>query len=159
MKNYFFNLIFPLIHLSCKQVSPITESSLDSNSLPPFEKGGFASDSDHLDYFQCQDAGYIFNRLESPAKGRCTKIPVAQSYQCNAESIHHKFKSVGVDLPLIFINESYKLEEFADFDIDQCGEVNGFPIVILIRKEIEESSDLSFEVKSLCKKDSPACLK
>jgi hypothetical protein len=159
MRKDHFSLLLSFALHCCKQVQPQSLSNLNSAQLPLYEQEGFSSDSDHFDYIKCKNSGFIFNRLQSPTKGECTKIPLAKSYQCNVQSIHEKFMSIGITIPVTSINNNFKFEEFPDFDIDQCGEVEDFPLVILIRKDIEDSTDLSFEVKNLCKADSPACLK
>jgi len=146
-----------LIFLGCKPVSPASSENLSQEKIISFEREGFASHEDQTEYTECKKLGFIFNRLETPYQGKCTQIPVAKSYQCTPIKIHDKFSSIGVDVPLISINGEHKLADFPDYDIDQCGEIGMDPIIILIRKFIDDGTDSTIEVKHLCRKGSPLC--
>lgn len=98
---------------------------------------------------ECHDDGKVYDR----GKDACHRSTIADSYDCSVSGIVKKFKSLGVTLK----TSGDKISDFEDFEVDQCGEYKGEPVIFFYQKVDSAADEVTLKVKLLCKKNSPAC--
>ncbi len=94
----------------------------------------------------CRDKGKIYDR----SKDACHKADLAK-YSCDDAGITAAFQKIGVN-----VDSQVKSFEGDGYQIDQCGEFSGDPIIYFYKKG-DGGDDLKLSLKKLCKKGSPAC--
>jgi hypothetical protein len=95
----------------------------------------------------CKDDGKIFDRIEE----ECHKAKIAK-FDCKRSAIIGAFKDVGVSVA----TQLDKMDSDG-YEIDQCGEYDGDPIVLFYKKETGDDDELKLKIRKICKLNSPAC--
>jgi hypothetical protein len=96
----------------------------------------------------CRNLGKVYDR----ANQVCTQVPLASDYQCNDAGVEGVFQRAGIN-----VQSTIQGYEQSGFQIDQCGELNGDPLVYFILPSTQPDGTVALQIKKLCKQGSPAC--
>jgi hypothetical protein len=130
----------------------VGSTTVGTNGVPPISGTPSGDPFDDLinppAFTQCKAQGFVFDRTQSV----CRQVKIATSYSCNDQGIIEAFQKAGVG-----IQGNLQQVESAGFQIDQCGELNGDPVVYFLMKDTSDPDAIKVQIKKLCKQGSPAC--